>query len=534
MASAETPPGDVATGVAARPSGRLAAWTLLLSILVLAPIFVFPNPGLQDYPNHLARAFILLHRTDPIVERFYAIEWSTLPNLGWDLWALAVGRILPLELTGKLFLALGSASILIGCFTLSRALHGEWTWTPLLAVPFLFNSGFTKGFLNFNLGAGCALLAAAWWIWLGEGRWKLRLAGATLFSTLLCLIHFYGWAFYGVFVLGYELQRIMRAKQPRRLWADALLLCRDALQGVPALVMACFAAVSVSTEFTIAGFYPPYLRLFQFEHLIDIGDVLESGIFVVGVALLAIPLFRYRWLRFRSDFCLILVLCIVLFFVLPDRISGTDYVSWRVLLMALLIAIASLSPSAEADCRLDRVMGGVTLVTAIIVGVLLWSGRNAEIGRRQFLAVIRNVPAGSALFVVHNGMTSAQLTRYAVGEYHVGAYAVLDKRALVQSMFVYPGQQLLRFRDPALQSTASFNFPFLAKLMERFEAAGLDVAAHIRRFQYVIIHGPIEPGELQLLPAGVFTLVDQVGDFRLYRANEARPDSLGLPIRDDR
>jgi hypothetical protein len=499
---------------------RLAGWTLFLSVLALAPIFAFRYPGLQDYPNHLARAFILLHPSDPILQRSYSIQWTTLPNLGWDLWAIGVGRFLPLEWTGKLFLAMSSASILIGCFALNRALQGKWTFAPLLAVPFLFNAGFTKGFLGFNLGIGCALIALACWISIGEKHWRGRLLVATLFSTLLYVIHFYAWAFYGLCVFGRELQVILAAKKPRPIWSYLLRLGRDGLQAIPALAMLAIAARSTAPQLTFTEFYPPYLRIAQIARLIDIGDVVASGALVVVVAFLALLMWRRGWLHLRTDFALTLILCIALFFILPEQIAGTYYVSWRILLLALLVAIASLSPSNEAELCLNRIMSAVALVTLVIVGVQIWSWRNSETGRQAFLALIRDVPMGSALFVVHDGMTPLQLARYAGGLYHVGAYAVLTKRALVQSMFVLPGQQPLRFRDPELQSIPGQTFPFLADIAKRFKDTGLDFRAYVQRFDFVVVHGPNDSHDLQLLPADILMPIDSVADFRLYRVTK--------------
>jgi hypothetical protein len=511
-----------------RPAGRLAGWTLLLSVLALAPIFVFKYPGLQDYPNHLARAFILLNRSDPVLERFYSIQWSTLPNLGWDIWAMAVGRTLSLEWAGKFFLALSSASILLGCFALNRALQGKWTFAPLLAVPFLFNSGFTKGFLNFDLGVGCALLATACWISIDERHWQWRLLVATLLSTLLYVIHLYGWAFYGIFVLGRELQVMFQTKERQSVWPYLIRLGRDGLQAIPALAMISLAASSAAPKLAFEEFYPPYLRIGQIAHLIDVGDAVANVLLVVIVALFAFIMFRRGWLRFRLDLALPLMFCLVLFFILPERIAGTYYGSFRILLMALLAAIASLSPSEEADFRIDRIMSAVTLVTVVIIGVQIWSWRNSETGREAFLTLIRNVPEGSALLVVHNGMTPIQLTRYAVGLYHVGAYAVLTKRALVQSMFVFPGQQPLRFRDPVLQSVPGR--PFLADLITQVKMAGLDFSGYVQRFDYVVVHGPNDSNEMQLLPAKILMLINRVDDYRLYQVIKTSAPSAGLSI----
>ena len=509
----------------ARPAAsasRLAGWTVFLSILVFGPIFIFQYPGLQDYPNHIARAFILLHRSDPILERLYSVQWTMLPNLGWDIWAVTAGQILSLEYAGKIFLMLGSASILLGCFVLNRVLQERWTFAPLLVVPFLFNIGFAKGFLSFNLGVGCALLAIASWISIGEKRWPLRLVVATLFSTLLYVIHFYGWAFYGIFVLGLELQAFWRSKAPKSAWLFVARLGRDGLQAVPALTMMGYAVASTHLPFTVKKFQPPYIRIGEIVNLIDVGNYVANFFFVTGMALLIFILLRRKWLRFRFDAALPLLFCLLLFFVLPNQIAGTDLVGWRILLPALAVGIASLAPSKEADSRVDHVMSRVTLATVAIVGIQVWSWHNSEIGRENFLRLITNVPDGSALFIVHNGITENQLMRRSSGLYHVGAYAVLAKRALVQSMFVFPGQQPLRFRDPMLQSMPGNSFTFLRDVVKEFKKVGYDISSYVARFDYVVVHGPSDGEKLGVLSAENLTLVNRVDDFWLYQVRRTQ------------
>src|ERR1700730_2206856 len=135
-----------------RFNALVAAWTAVLLAIALGPLLLFPYPGLQDYPNHVARAFILLKPHDPVLQKLYNVQWTTLPNLGWDIWATIVGRFLPLEWTGKLFIAVSNVAIMAGCFALNRAVASKLTIAPLLAVPLLFNAGFARGFLSFELG----------------------------------------------------------------------------------------------------------------------------------------------------------------------------------------------------------------------------------------------------------------------------------------------------------------------------------------------------------------------------------------------
>src|ERR1039457_1490368 len=59
-----------------------AAFTLLISI----PIWTHPLPPLSDYVNHLARMHVIATlSTNPLLARFYEIDWQVIPNLTMDL-----------------------------------------------------------------------------------------------------------------------------------------------------------------------------------------------------------------------------------------------------------------------------------------------------------------------------------------------------------------------------------------------------------------------------------------------------------------
>jgi hypothetical protein len=490
--------------------------------LALSPLILFKYPGLQDYPNHLARAFILLNQDDSLLARSYAVQWMPLPNLGWDIWAVAVGKLLPIEWVGRLFLMMSGTVIMAGCFALNRTLTSRFSFAPLLAVPFLFNSGFSKGFLSFELAAGCSLLAAAWWVSARDMYWLRRLLIATVCSTALYLIHLYSWAFYGLFVFGYEVQRMVRAGRT----GPSILrqLFRDGLQAIPALGMFVFAGInSTQPELVVQKFDAPHMRILEIHALIDTGNPFISFALVLIMLVLIATMIGRGLLRVRSDFALPIGLSIALFFLLPDQIAGTYYVAWRLIFMALLVFIASCIPTEKGFASINPVLGVTALVTVIAASVTIWSWHNAKLGTEAFLKITQRVPEGSALFVVHNGMKPQRLVREAVGLYHVGSFAVLTRRALVQSMFALPGQQPIQFRDASLQAAPHNSATFLSDVRKQFRKKGLDFRSHLLKFDYAVLHGPDYGDDLEVLPGEHLDLIEKVGDFRLYRIARGDP-----------
>src|SRR5665213_2136688 len=85
------------------------AWKLAvigLCAILIAPLLIVDVPPLLDYPNHLARVFVLARLPhDPILARFYAAHWSIIPDLALDLIGPPLIHLLPVHVAGRLLIA---------------------------------------------------------------------------------------------------------------------------------------------------------------------------------------------------------------------------------------------------------------------------------------------------------------------------------------------------------------------------------------------------------------------------------------------
>ena len=507
-------------------SGRLlplhAIWAmaLLLAVAALWPLAAFPEIVAQDYPNHLARAFILLHRGDPLLAAHYRVDWLPIPDLGWDLWALAFGRIVSLEWAAKLLVLISGALTISGCFVLGRIIVGRWTAVPLLAFPFLFSAGYAKGFLSFDLGIGAALWAMAWWLWAPERQWAVRLLVAAGFSSLLYIVHFYAWAAYGIFVLGIELTPAMSSPGAPRLARLGTIL-RDGTQALPAFAMLWWSSVVPlrpmdPSKRAFGMFDLPWDRLGEAGQLIN-GDTAWGavGLCAMGLALL-LP-FALGWARLNSRAAVPIALYVALFFALPNRIVDTYWVAWRVLLPATFLTIASTVPIGRWRRPVICAQVAVAaLVTAAIPLLQADSWRQSERERADFIAAIAPIREGSRLFWAHSGVSKHYVVTHEIGAYHVGSYAVVAKRALVQSMFAYYGQQPLHFREDWVRNVPETSTMFLPEIVKSFGGSRISLAQFVERFDYVLMHGADDSVERVLLPIDHLQLINRVGDFRLY------------------
>src|SRR6202049_2587736 len=188
--------GAFSVKVPARPAGgerapgagnipRLVA-VLILAAILLVPIWSVAFPPLLDYPNHLARSFVLAHLNDPAFtfSRFYRADWGAYPYLGMDAALAVLGRLLPIEKAGRLFLSLCALALPAAAwFFLRQANPGE-DYTALWALLIAYNVFFLEGFLNFDLSLAVGFLALGFWLrWLAKQsivRWVAALAVFTV------------------------------------------------------------------------------------------------------------------------------------------------------------------------------------------------------------------------------------------------------------------------------------------------------------------------------------------------------------------
>lgn len=512
-------------------------WGVVFALGVCWPLLVLGYPPMQDLPNHIARVFVLLNGDDPLLSAHFAIDWRLVPNLAWDMFGVTVGRVLPLEATAKLFMLISLALTMAGVFLLNRALIGRWSFVPLLAVPFLFNAGYSKGFLSFNFGVGLALLACAWWVHVSERSWKRRLAVAAVLSLLLFYAHLVVWGAYGVFVLATKLDEL-RPRMTQAEWmAWAGRLGRDGLQAVPPLALLLAAALgpdASAPKGQIAGFEQPLDRLQEFWHVINFGTQFPALI-ALAIAAVAIGLVlakgRVRIARRRGIISgsirlgarldrrglIAATILFALFMAMPNEILGTYWVVFRLALLAVFFLVASVDTPMRFDVPQARWALGASLgATLLMSGWQAYSTVNSEAGRRPFHELITRIPEGSTLFMEHAGVDVSGLEHDQLGLYHVGAFAVLERRIMVQSLFSYPSQQPIRYRDPRFQRELYNSEVFLGYLDRRLSAMGLSTAAYIGNFDWMVLHGPADADSLDAAPLHLFRQVDAIGDWRLY------------------
>jgi hypothetical protein len=92
----------IRAGIAPDSSGSKVFFNVaayVLGAFTLSPLLFVSVPPLVDYPDHLARMWILVYGSEN-----YVANWHLLPTLAMDLVVPPLAQILPVEAAGKLFI----------------------------------------------------------------------------------------------------------------------------------------------------------------------------------------------------------------------------------------------------------------------------------------------------------------------------------------------------------------------------------------------------------------------------------------------
>lgn len=529
--------------------GRLAAWFLRglpLACVVLAlgtlvlPVALTHMPPLLDYPNHLARMWLLAGGAEQApLDGIYGVDWSgASTNIGIDLLAATLGRLVGGWVLAPLLL--GAAVLLppLGAVLLNRVVFGGWHWWQAGFAVLAWNSTLLAGFLNFQIGLGLALLAAA--TDPAAIRWAGPLGAAPLrmgLGAMLLVFHPFAAGLYGVLLAGLAFgadhglpggqtpfgRRVRRAAATAGLGVGlpvaCFLLLAPTLPGghAPAGVYDIWAGFTPGNKaLTLLSAIATYdLRL----------DTVAVLLLWAAARLVASgPLLRYHAGLMLSALGLLALAVLV-----PSTLGGTAFVDWRFPVMAVLTAAAALRPGLRS-ARAGQAMAVALMLLALartgwIAGI--WRERQADVAAVE--GVLAFVPAGAAVLPVEHTGTDGASPRgrvLAVGlpfYWHLPSLAVPLRHAFVPTLFTAPGKQPLRVLPPWAEISVLEGMPAPVRYLHAFAPSPqasymMGYMAHWRgRFDYMLVLDADMPDadDAALVP-GLELLADR-GFARLYR-----------------
>jgi len=525
-------------GLAARPgpSPVVSKWAWpaaasLILLVLLAPFLIVDVPAILDYPNHLARFYILAHANDPVLSRMYAAHWAPLPNIGMDLIGASLFRVLPVHVAGRVLLALSLVAPLAGTVLYARAAFGRWTWWSLGAGVLGFNGIFFLGFMNFLLGLGVALAGAAAWRLLRRrfGWAPTAIAGAAI-ALAVYFCHLLGFAFFALLIGAQETEALLALRRDNSMrWGRVV---RTAVM----LVITVGPALALYS-LTRHGVPKDDLVFWRWSHKAVIWATpfltydLWLTLLTTAVLLLVGTEVRRR-ARCASGVGLTLTTLAILFAVAPFTAAGGAFLDARLSVMAAFVVFAGLDP--QLPVRHARAIAAALIALGV--------GRSAEVavnwrGRAQDLAELRAalapVSPGSKVLLAMTefrdwlregrGRVLQGVCRL---DEHLAGLVVIERRAFWPQLFADPNEQPVVVRPPyARMAEITFGeapaWRDLAELPPSAVGRRYPYLTNWRqRFDYVLVLGPHPladhaPGGISLVRAGT--------EASLYRIDHAAP-----------
>ena len=513
-------------------------------LLIATLIFGISLPPVQDYPNHLARYWLIAGGASvPPTSSMFAIDWRyTSTNVGADLIVALLVAIVPYWVAGKLLLVGAFAGPPAAAAWLNKILFGQWTWWSLSFLLLAWTTTSVIGFVNYQLSLVAALLFACLdtrILWSPVPKFVARV----IFAAASLIIHPFGLVFYILLLLALTIGQTWSGLLDRK---RLLQIARDAVWPI------------------VAGIIPVALLLILAqnppgEHETGISYFVRGGLSPWRLFLtVASPFVTYRiWVDFlffspilalylyalmarragtHAGMLTIGLITAALSLIMPFKVGDGSFIDRRLPLMATYLLLAGALPQPFNNRFLQRAAAagvfGIAVARTLWIGAI-WSAREADV--RAVEAALSEAPLGAAILDVESevaDVATAPIGRYlAAGRpdrrlptlMHVPVMAVPWRKAFVPTLFAMPGQQPVRMLPPwtKLKSPSSIMpdvhildasdasdqvraFPYLSDWREKFDYV---IAIGMDREDF---NGPFTPPQ-QLI------LVADKGYARLYR-----------------
>ena len=187
---------------------QIGRGTALGLIVALAIPLLWPSlPPLIDLLGHVGRYHIQLNiPASQALQKYFAVEWKFVPNLGVDLLVQALGPLLGVEGATKLVVVFIPVLTGAGILILGHEIHGRISPGTIFALALTYHYPLLFGFVNFSLGMALVFLAAGLWLALGRrGVTRLRAMLFLVIAPAIYIVHVSAWGALGVIIFGIEL-----------------------------------------------------------------------------------------------------------------------------------------------------------------------------------------------------------------------------------------------------------------------------------------------------------------------------------------
>ena len=475
---------------------------LALAIVLVIPFFLVDVPPVLDYPNHLARYFVLAHPDDAILSQMYAPHWTILPNLGMDAIGAVMLRMTDVHVGGRILLALSLFAPVIGVAVYNRVVFGRYSYWSLASGLTAYNGAFFLGFMNFLLSLGVALIGGAAWIALSRRKWVLgKIAVGAFAAVLIFFCHVFGVFLFALLIGGDEIDRLWKCR------SSGALRLRDVVCTVGMLFAAISPAMvlyflSPLAEGTLSGGEWRGLAKLWMIFAPFMTPSAELTL-MTGIAVVSLLILIRRYVQLAPGMPLVFIVLVFAFVVAPSTVKGGTFVDLRFAVMIGLLLFAGMQPRLlPLPTMLVVAIGALVVLRSSFIGMMWFDHRHDLADVRAALALVE---PGARVIVARGKpghLTDVQPPERALpGLYrldgHIAALLVIERHAFWPLLFADSTQQPLIVKPPFDQIAQPLSEPVEWPLLgeESYSAETLRSARYLSHwrasFDNVLLIDPV-------------------------------------------
>ena len=497
------------------------AYLVLPCLLAGLYVFAFRFNGFLDLPNHMARAYIMLHCFNggaAAVCQHFQVSFVPVPFLLADLTLVASLAVFSVGVAEKVAVFFLLVLTIAAWYLLYNELNGSRAAGYLAGLALVLNNFLYNGFYAYVFSVALALL----WVRLWWPRRNDKTVGSQLvLSVTLAIIfgfHLAGFLLAFLIYAMYDLHThlLHRAPDFRRWW-------NTTLRGAP--VYATFVGLYVFQQSVVgrtaaAGgieYKPLPSKLATILYpFINFSRWLDLALLAAILILLFSAVPRRSVINVvRSFWGFVAAMFFLAFVVLPTSAHGVYDFDVRFLMLAYFALFLAVGRFADAGRRTQL---GIVAALAISYGVgLYWKSQyNKELAAVE--RVLRMVPAEASLAQVNSRRNYPFPQHSRVSPFaHFGTYHILQGGSLVGELFDCRFNQNLAYfcyRDADVADADHFKFQFLGT--PAVTAADLDRLGRLYDYVLVTGHSPGDP-MLRKYHRQRFQMVAQHQEAALFR-----------------
>ncbi|MBV8753599.1 MAG: hypothetical protein JO328_12145 [Hyphomicrobiales bacterium] len=410
----------------------------LLAAASLCPVVLVPIPAMLDYPNHLARMYLLSRVGTADANPFYQVVWAAYPNLAMDLIVPLIARLIGVETATRIFYLLSQILVIMGAVTIERVVKGRFHIAGFFALIFLYSLPFAWGFVNFEFGLGIALCGVAAYLAAQERAWHWRFGINLIFVIALFAAHFFALGLYGFTIGLHEMWRAWVRKVP-----PAAIAARLAILAIPpavglGLMLGSGGAIGGDDTDWFLHFKPLWLFATLNGYSLMLSAVATAAL--LGMIYIAA---KRGLLRFEPAGTWLAAGFALLYLAMPSRLFATSFVDVRVIVAAALILPPFVSLSLpDRRWRLAAACGAIVLILAnLAMAAFVWMSYRADYA--AMIDSFGKIDKGAFVLIAHSGEADdppmKNLTEYPI--YNAPTLAVHYADAFVPTFYAAAGKQ---------------------------------------------------------------------------------------------